>query len=376
MTRTGIYVHFPFCKRKCPYCAFYSVADRGLEARYMKAIEADILAHAEPGLSCATVYFGGGTPSLMRPDGFKALLDALRESFTVDRNAEVSIEANPGTVTGRSLAAFRKAGANRIVFGVQSFSGRDLEFLGRIHGAAESRTCVGLARRAGFENVGIDLIYGLPGMTLDSWNLQMEAAAGLRPDHISCYSLTKEPGTPLAAMIDAGSARMASDEEAREAFLFTHKRMAELGFPFYEVSNFARAPRLRCLHNLGYWDGRQYRGFGPSAHSFDGRRRSWNAASAADYVAAIEAGLPPPGGGEDLTDAQLASERVMLALRTAEGLDMEKLEASFAPGFRARNSAVVGRMVGDGLAREEEPMLILTAEGLAVADAIAARLEC
>lgn len=372
---SGLYVHFPFCMRKCRYCAFHSTEDLGLAPRFLAALEREIRLRANPGLPCGTVYFGGGTPSLMPPGSFARILDALRESFSVHPDAEISIEANPGSATPRALGEMREAGANRISIGIQSFSDEDLGFLGRIHDAREAERSVAQAREAGFGNVGVDLIYGLPGRGIGHWGTQLEKAARAGPDHVSCYALSLEHGTPLARLAESGSFRMPSEEEAREAFLFTHSRLSDLGYAFYEVSNFARSGEFWCRHNMDCWAGGRYLGFGPSAHSFDGTRRSWNDAGAGGYIAALEDGSYPPGGGEDLTTEQLVEERVMLGLRTAGGVDIGGIEAEFQPGFGETNSGTIAGLVAAGLASADGSRLVLTVEGLLVADAVAARFR-
>ncbi len=374
MNSAGLYVHFPFCVRKCRYCAFYSVPDRRLAGRYLRCLIREIGQRADPGLACGTVYFGGGTPSLLGPDGAAEILGALREAFAIGPGAEVTVEANPGAVNIGDLGRIRAAGVNRIVFGAQSFSDEDLGFLGRIHSASDAVRCCAEARDAGFGNVGLDLIYGLPGRSQDHWREQMRSAAGLGPDHISCYSLTIEKGTPLWRDAAAGLVRMPDEEEARAMFLLTLDRMRSLGYGFYEISNFARSPESRCRHNLGYWSEMPYLGFGPSAHSFDGRRRSWNDPDLEGYVGRIESGRPPAGGGEDLTKAQIASEMQMLGLRTSEGADLGGIERDLCPGFIERTRGKAGELVSGGLAVMEGGRLRLTPGGLAVADAIAAAL--
>jgi oxygen-independent coproporphyrinogen-3 oxidase len=367
----GLYVHVPFCVRKCRYCAFYSVPSLDSKARYLRALAMEIGRRAEPGLLCDSVYFGGGTPSLLAPDEVAAILQDLRASFRILDGAEITLEANPGTVSERSLAAFRAAGVNRLSLGAQSFDDADLDFLGRIHRKEDIRAGFEAARAAGFENVGLDLIYGLPGRDRAHWLRQLDGAAALRPEHLSGYALSFEEGTPLGRLEAEGRVAPPGEEDARDLFLATLRRLPELGYAFYEVSNFARTPELRSRHNLKYWTGASYLGFGPAAHSFRTPERRWNAPDLDGYLASLERGEEPPGGRESLTPAQRALERLYLGLRTVLGAELAAIERDLSPGLRESNAALVTRLASEGLAVREGDTLRLTPEGLAVADAIA-----
>jgi len=365
----GLYVHVPFCVRKCGYCAFYSVPSLALRTRWLGALDREIARRAQPNLACDSVFLGGGTPSLLEPGEVAGILHALRRSFRLLEGAEVTLEANPGTVDLGKLAGFLSAGVNRLSIGAQSFDDEDLEFLGRIHRSDDVRRGFEAARAAGFENVGLDLIYGLPVRDRDHWNCQMEQAAALGPEHLSCYALSFEEGTALGKLLAEGRIAPPEEEEARDLFLHTRRRLEELGYAFYEVSNFARSSGLRCRHNLKYWFGAPYLGFGPAAHSFQPPVRSWNAPDVEAYVSALEAAGDPPGGSEILTSAQRALECLFLGLRTVEGADLDAIEA-LVPGFGARNEGSIRRIEREGLGRRSGARLALSPDGLAIADSL------
>jgi oxygen-independent coproporphyrinogen-3 oxidase len=371
----GLYVHVPFCVRKCPYCAFASGTDRSLVPAYLDALEGEIGSRADPDLACDTVHFGGGTPSLLGPAEAGRILRTLTHAFRVADGAEITLEANPGTVTAETLRGFREAGINRIVLGAQSFSERDLAFLGRIHGPGDIRAAHDAAREAGFENLGLDLIYGLPGRSFSHWSDRLDEAIALGPAHLSCYALTLEEGTPFAERRERGALLPPGEEEAREHFLGTLRHLGERGYPFYEVSNFSRRGLHPSRHNAKYWIHTSVLGFGPSAHSFRAPEREWNVQSVEAYIEAVAGGRSPRAGGETLRPAQQAMERMALGLRTGSGVELERLEEDLAPGFRRANAEVIDGLLKEGLARREGERLLLTPEGLVVVDRVATLFE-
>ncbi len=374
----SLYVHIPFCQRKCIYCDFYSIETVTLMEGFLDALDAEI-ALASPvgdGETFDTLFFGGGTPSLLAPSELERVMRSLRRAFTLDRDAEITLETNPGTVSLEKLRDYRSLGVNRLSIGIQSFDEKELRFLGRIHDAAEAVRCVELAREAGYANVSVDLIYSLPGQRAGEWERTLSKALELRPDHLSAYSLIVEDDTPLARMV---SAKLVSPNPVEaEAALYerTMDVMERSGFEHYEVSNYAR-PGFRSLHNSAYWSHEGYLGFGPSAHSFwrpvngDAPLRWANVPALGRYCAELGRGELPVAMREELTRAQLCNERIFLGLRST-GVDLGNLEDEFA--LPADRLALAGDLVEEGAAVLEGGTLRLTARGYMLCDEIAARM--
>jgi putative oxygen-independent coproporphyrinogen III oxidase len=376
MQDLGIYIHVPFCRRKCRYCDFYSrPPEEGERERFVAAVANEAKMCESAPRAVGTVYVGGGTPSMLDAGQLGRVLSAVRERFDVAAGAEVTVEANPLDVTAKWAAGCLDAGFNRISIGVQSIDDDDLRFLGRLHHAGDGPRAVDAARAAGFSEIGIDLIYGLPGQTCGRLRGQIaQAVERCRPEHVSCYQLTYAEGTPLRVDLDAGRFPSLSDDEEYELFVTLHRAMAELGYPGYEVSNFSLGDAHHSRHNSNYWGHVPYVGLGPSAHSFDGRTRSWNVASVGDYLAAVESGALPVAGSETLSDDQLAAEAVMLALRTTAGLDLDAYRERFGRDFLEANGEGVRDAVGRGLLTLDGSHIRPTIDGLAVADRLAAEL--
>ena len=298
----GVYVHIPFCLRKCLYCDFYSTADLSLKPAFLEALITEIAA-TDPGeLVFDTIYFGGGTPSLLSPPEVARILGGLFSRFHFQEPVEITLEANPGTVGLESLKGLRSAGVNRLNIGVQSFQDENLAQLGRIHSAAQAQEALAAARRAGFGELGLDLIYGLPGQRRPAWFTDLRRALAYQPEHLSCYMLTLEPGTPLAERHRFGRFRPAPEARVAELFMATSEFLAGRGYLHYEVSNFARCGPSGCRqarvsrHNSKYWSHAPYLGFGPAAHSFLPPKRFWNHRDVARYVEDLRAGRRPLAG--------------------------------------------------------------------------------
>jgi oxygen-independent coproporphyrinogen III oxidase len=374
----GIYVHVPFCLRKCSYCDFYSIADLSLKPAYLEALSSEIAA-AEPGpRAFDTIYIGGGTPSLLAPAEVEAIVESLFSKFRFERPVEVTLEANPGTVDLEKLLGFRSAGVNRLNLGVQSFQEKNLERLGRIHSAGQAQAALASARRAGFETVGLDLIYGLPGQSRRGWSADLESALAHAPDHIACYMLTIEPGTPLDEERCRGRFQPAPEGAAADLFLMTSEFLATRGFRHYEISNFARCgadgtARI-SRHNCKYWTHAAYLGFGPAAHSFLPPTRFWNRRDVKDYVEALQGGGRAVSGEETLTAEQEAMEAVMLGLRTAAGIDLAYFRSRFAVDFMQVHGAAASELASQGLLRLEAGCCAPTLRGMLYVNTITATL--
>ena len=376
----SLYVHIPFCERKCVYCDFYSIESRDLMDRFLR----NLLAEAErtrafaAGTAFDTLFLGGGTPSLLSARQMESLLGGLRSAFALRRDAEVSVEANPGTVDAETLAAYRSLGVNRISIGAQSFHREELEFLGRIHTAEQAERSVRMARDAGFDNVSIDLIYSLPGQTRARWEETLRRACGLGPDHVAAYSLIVEDQTPLARSVAEGLVIPNGTDAEAGLYELTMRFMASEGFEHYEVSNYAR-PGRRCSHNCAYWTHRNYLGLGPSAHSFwwpEGSgpaRRWWNVASVTAYCERLESGNVPVASGEDLGGTTLVNEAILLGLR-AQGIDIGRLRRDFSYELQDRQRDLMTGLMGEGLATLEDGVFRLTDRGYVICDEIARRL--
>lgn len=339
----GIYVHIPFCVKKCAYCDFYSVAGdkaaiedfRGLLIREM-----DLFAGKFPGeadVPADTVFFGGGTPTVLGAEALRGILAALKERFPVAPDAEVTTEANPGTVTAEDFRTLRAGGFTRISIGVQSFQARTLRTLGRIHGVEEVRAAHRDARRAGFSSIGIDLIFGIPGQEPSDWAADLDLAVTFLPAHISAYALAPEPGTPIHGAIGRGELRMPPDEAVAEMYEETRKVLASAGYRHYEISNFAR-PGSECRHNIKYWRREGYLGLGPSAHGLlfpQGNAslgmRTANPPSLADYRSRIEEERLPWEDVHSCNREDAWKESLIAGLRMLEGIDLAEIEKKNGP---------------------------------------------
>lgn len=320
-----IYVHVPFCRRRCSYCDFSIAVRREVPSRrYVAAVLQEHRLRADGGEwddePAETLYLGGGTPSLLSPDCMSDLIRGL----SPDTPAEVTLEANPDDVTEAAAQSWVAAGVNRVSLGVQSFDPAALDWMHRTHEADQSRRAFHVLRDAGIASISLDLIFGLPDELPRELHTDLRRALDLGPQHLSVYGLTTEQRTPLARWIDRGRATPAPDKRYEEEFLMAHETLAAAGYEHYEVSNYA-SPTHRSRHNSGYWSGHRYAGLGPSAHRFDGAMRSWNVDPWAEYEALLTDGEDPTAGCETLTSEQRHLERVYLALRTSDGLSRDQV---------------------------------------------------
>jgi putative oxygen-independent coproporphyrinogen III oxidase len=329
VTTAGIYVHIPFCLTRCGYCDFNAYAGLDdLKPSYLEAVltEADLTSAAWEGQDFVSVFLGGGTPTTIAPADLRALLARLRDRFDLDRRAEVTVEANPDTVTEASLAALLDAGYTRISIGAQSFDTAVLAALERVHQPASVRAAVGAARRAGYRNLSLDLIYGANGETLDSWRRTLDEALALAPDHVSAYALTIEPATALGRKVAAGEIPAPDPDLQADMFMLACEVLADGGYRHYEISNWAR-PGFECAHNLGYWERRPYVGLGAGSHSYRDDVRWWNVRPPETYMEMLARGELPIGGSESLDPSDAYLEEVFLKLRILEGVPSSWFDA-------------------------------------------------
>ncbi|HEX8733182.1 MAG TPA: radical SAM family heme chaperone HemW [Ktedonobacterales bacterium] len=389
----ALYLHIPFCHAKCHYCDFNSYAGMlGLREEYVAALVDEIAlagrrasdAQGRP-RRCRTIFFGGGTPSLLTPEQVGAILAAAREAFAVDADAEVTLEANPGALEYERLDAVRAAGVNRLSMGAQSFDAGLLRWMGRIHSPDEIVTAFGAARTAGFTNINLDFIFALPGQSQAVWEATLERAVALGPDHLSLYNLIVEEGTPLYGWVRRGKVREVDEDTAADMYEFAERRLAAAGYEHYEISNWAR-PGHACQHNLTYWRNLAWIGLGAGGASFYDHRRFTNARPIRDYIARVRASLAqgetppdaPPAGAviEEETisrDLEMA-ETAILGLRLTRGLSLasfaERYGADFWPTFEARLSDIRAL----DLLEEVDGWVRLTERGRMVGNEVFARL--
>ena len=374
----GIYIHIPFCKQACHYCNFhFSTSLRyknELLAALLKetALQQDYLSNE----TVDTIYFGGGTPSLLTISELRSQFDKIRETFNVLNDAELTLEANPDDITDERLSGWKETRINRLSIGVQSFFEEDLQWMNRAHNAKQAIDNLQLAIQQ-FDNITIDLIYGHPLLTNEKWKQNVDKIIALNIPHISCYALTVEPKTPLHKMILEKKKEDVQQEKQAEQFLLLMQWLEEAGYEHYEISNFAK-PGFRSRHNSSYWQGKKYLSLGPSAHSFNGTSRQWNISNNTIYIESL-AKDKIPFEKEILTAAQQLNEYIMTSLRTVEGLDLKRVR-NFESAVRSSDPIAMGfgvrsqKFIDAGKMILKENKLILTKEGKLFADGIAAEL--
>jgi oxygen-independent coproporphyrinogen-3 oxidase len=376
VTPAGLYIHIPFCTSVCPYCDF-AVLIAGDERRdaYVRGIEAEAQLYADCGLNFDTVYIGGGTPSSLQAGQLGEVVDAVRSHLTITPEAELFLEVNPDDVTRESISQWCDLGVTTVSIGVQSFDDQVLRFLGRGHDAATARKALELVQSARFDTVSIDLIYAFQGQTAEDWRGQLDQAVALSVDHLSCYQLTLHQGTVFGRRRERGLIEELPDDVQAELFSLTHLHLTGAGFHGYEVSNFAATSDNQSRHNLKYWNHTPYLGLGPSAHSFMDDRRRWNRRKLRLWQRELDRGRSPIEGGESLSPDQLAAEAVMLGLRTAAGLDLDRLKARHGVDLIPSNESAIDRFIASGHLSLEGEHLRPTVEGMLIADTLARSLD-
>ena len=414
----GIYIHVPFCKSKCGYCGFYSLPSLKMKDRFLEALEAEIVARKDhlmrgrhcgldpqspthydgPNESVNTIYFGGGTPSLLSAEEIGEVLHIINRHYPVATDAEITLEANPDTLSLEYLQALHTLGINRLSIGIQSFFDNDLQYLGRKHDAQHARQCLDWAKQAGFSNISIDLIYGLPTSNAEQWNKNLDIFFSYGLPHLSAYALTLEPNSILTKQIELSKALPINDDDALRDYEILCRRAKENGYLHYEISNFCQMG-MHSKHNAAYWFGTPYLGLGPSAHSFDGTSRQWNVSSVEKYCDVMSAALrhcerseaiqttnldcfvvPPRNDAkrvfekEELTAEQLYDEYIMLRLRTHWGIDLKWLKREMGERFSSYCEQHAQPPVAQGRLSQTREFLYLNDQQMLFADGVAEEL--
>ena len=383
----GIYIHIPFCKQACHYCNFHFSTSLGQKEKMVEAIVKEITSSPSLHLNekgeaeidakdtkeiISTLYFGGGTPSILNLDDLKIIFEAVQKRFYFADDMEITLEANPDDITKATLKDWSNLGINRLSVGIQSFSEDELTWMNRAHTAAESIACIDLIKAAGFTNFSVDLIYGSPILSDEDWKKNVDMVIEKDIPHISCYALTVEPKTALDKMIALHKKEPVDTEKQARQFLMLMDWMQEAGYEHYEISNFAK-PGFRSKHNSSYWLGESYYAFGPAAHAFNGKSRRWNVANNALYIQSLQNGIIP-FEEEILTETQRLNEYIMTSLRTIEGVDLDHVSNMFGSEKSNTIKAAGNKYIKTGKLKDTNRKLILTKEGKLFADGIAADL--
>jgi oxygen-independent coproporphyrinogen III oxidase len=360
MNELSLYLHIPFCRRRCNYCSFVSTSGREADIpAYVEALIEEIRLTRRPGETIKTVYFGGGTPSLLQPGNIGQLMKAVTECYSFEAGAEVTMEANPGTVDRAYLECIYASGINRLSLGIQSLDETELKLLGRLHSKGEALQAVGAARASGFTNLNLDFIYGLPGRSLTEWHLMLSEIIKLGAEHLSLYALTIEEDTPLGVKIEAGEMAAPDPDAAADEYELAEAMLAESGYLQYEISNWAR-PGLESRHNLGCWRREPYLGLGCAAHSCVGSERLANTDMLDEYLSNLAQGRLPPRSAEAMTPEMALAETFILGLRLNEGIDLDGISLRFSIDLQQHFQSEIAELAGLGLLETAGGRLKLT----------------
>ena len=361
----GLYIHIPFCRSKCPYCAFYSLASNSLISQWLNSLKKEIVYYKDQFECFDTLYIGGGTPTFLDAWALEIIMKHILNNFHFAPDTEITIEANPCDLTREKINVLKELGFNRISLGIQSFNDRELLFLGRRHTAKEAETALTLLRSCGFKNISMDLIYGFEGQSLKEWTKTLNHALSFQPEHLSCYQLTFEKQTIFEKMKDKGLIRPINEKEERTFFSATSQFLESHDYIHYEISSFARGKAYYSRHNNKYWHHIPYLGLGPSAHSFQESTRWWNVRSIRRYCELLEGGRAPIEGYENLTEDQLRLESISLGSRTKEGFDLKEIP------YNRSSKDMLMRLQTSGLVYIKNNKVIPTKKGFLVADHLA-----
>jgi len=383
----GFYIHIPFCKQACYYCNFHFSTSKGLRSEMtgslIKEIELrrkmlestrknDMAIISSSDEKIETIYFGGGTPSLLSTNEISSIICAIKKNYYVIPEAETTLEANPDDIHPENLAGWKNAGINRLSIGIQSFIQRDLKWMNRVHNSEQALNSIQLSKKAGFKNFSIDLIFGTPGLADEEWEKNIQTVIDLNVPHISAYALTVEPKTALQKMIGLKKKENINNEVQAKQFMILMQMMRAAGYEHYEISNFAKRG-FRSRHNSSYWQGEKYIGIGPSAHSFNENQRSWNIANNRIYIKSLEQNLIP-SEKEILTPSQKLNEYVMTSLRTFEGMNLNYISKTFSLSERDRIEKLLENKIEKDNFFRIDDRIILTGIGKLFADRIAVEL--
>ena len=372
MKNPGLYIHIPFCLKKCSYCAFYSITDLTLMDSFIDALLREMALYQGFG-HFDTVYFGGGTPSLLSISLLDKITGAIHRNFDIAKDAEWTIEANPGDLNELYCRQLREHGFNRINIGVQSMDNRILSLLGRRHSREDAVSAVQSVRAAGFTNMGLDFIYAVPGQDINACLDNLREVSAFAPEHLSCYQLTIENTTPLGEQYRLGLYTKPDEETELDFFLRISDALSRAGYFHYEVSNFSRGENFRSRHNMKYWDHTPYLGLGPAAHSFSSDRRWWNYRSVQQYCQKLNSAKKPIEGEESLTQENLYLESLSLGLRTSDGIDIRSCRQDYGHDLLV-NKKFIEKLQAEKLIVIEGDHLRPTLKGMALADALAKEL--
>ena len=370
----GIYIHIPFCKKACHYCDFHFSTSPQYKDQMLNALRTEIILRRNylDKEKIETIYFGGGTPSLLSADELQVLIGQITDQFEVSSNAEITLEANPDDLNPQYVREIKGSLINRFSIGVQSFHEEDLKWMNRAHTASEAQSAIKRVQDAGFENITADLIYGFPLLSNEKWEFNIQQLIDYHVPHISSYSITVEPKTALAAFINKGKQPGMDESQSASQFLRLIDHLTESGFEHYEISNFAK-PGMHSRHNSNYWDGVNYLGIGPSAHSFNGESRQWNIANNSKYI--NEIGLKKiPAETEILSTENKVNEYIMTSLRTSKGMDLQSITEKFGSDYSNEIYNGLEPFLGKEWININEQLVTLTREGKLFADHIASEL--
>lgn len=370
----GIYLHIPFCKKACYYCDFHFSTSSQYKEEMVAALRAEIVLQKGylNGQTIDTIYFGGGTPSLLSSDELKLIMDTIYEHFPVSTDPEITLEANPDDLNPQKVRELKGTLINRFSIGIQSFFPEDLIYMNRAHNSREAESSVKRVQDAGFENITVDLIYGYPLLSNEKWHSNIQQVIEFAVPHVSAYSMTVEPATALASFIRKGTQQAMNEAQSAEQFLILMESLEEAGFEHYEISNFAK-PGKHSRHNSNYWNGIPYLGIGPSAHSFKNNTRQWNIANNSRYIDSIGKSVIP-AEIENLTEANRINEYIMTSLRTAKGMDLEQINKIFGNEYRSAIENDLGKFSNNDWLDLKGSLVTLTTSGKLYADHIASEL--
>jgi oxygen-independent coproporphyrinogen-3 oxidase len=369
--QAGLYIHIPFCLSKCGYCSFCSIKSINLIPEYIAALKKEIKYYSNVFSSFDTIYLGGGTPSLLTIQQLETIFKTINKSYKIDPAAEITMEVNPGDVSLEYFQAVRSLGINRLNIGIQSFDDNILKFIGRRHNSAEAISAINDSRKAGFDNIGVDLIYGIHGQKISLWKKTLQNALSYSPEHISCYQLSLEKGTPLHKEYALQGINLPAEKEQLKFFQTTANELENAGYIHYEVSNFARKDKFKSRHNQKYWQHTPYLGLGPAAHSFLDNKRWWNTSAVKTYLKEIAQDKMPVENTETLSTEQLQLEALFLGLRTKAGINLKLYKTKYGADLLKDKNIVIKLLIKNRLVEIKSGFLRPTRIGMAVADSLA-----